>query len=161
MAASTDEGFRSDAFGTATAGATGSAATAGTAGTAGIREPVRRRTAARRTPRHEIRALLRAHLAAATGYRHLTRHCAVCARLLRLAMEPVTAPPAPGPAGEPAGPSGPPSGPQEGPLRAAGAPPGDASPPPRADAPSAGASAPVRAGRSTALRAKDESPPAT
>ncbi|MEV0912717.1 DUF6274 family protein [Streptomyces sp. NPDC049967] len=142
----------------ATAGATGSAATAGTAG---IREPVRRRTAARRTPRHEIRALLRAHLAAATGYRHLTRHCAVCARLLRLAMEPVTAPPAPGPAGEPAGPSGPPSGPQEGPLRAAGAPPGDASPPPRADAPSAGASAPVRAGRSTALLAKDESPPAT
>ncbi|WP_107421803.1 DUF6274 family protein [Streptomyces sp. CB02488] len=179
MAASTDEGFRSDAFGTATAGAagmadaagttgtaatagaTGSAATAGSAVTAGIREPVRRRTAARRTPRHEIRALLRAHLAAATGYRHLTRHCAVCARLLRLAMEPVTAPPAPGPAGEPAGPSGPPSGPQEGPLRAAGAHPDDASPPPRADVPSAGASAPVRAGRSTARWAKDESPPAT
>lgn len=45
----------------------------------------------RRTPRHEIRALLRAHLAAASGYRHLTRHCAVCARLLRLAMEPLTA----------------------------------------------------------------------
>ncbi|KAA6220977.1 hypothetical protein CP973_02390 [Streptomyces albofaciens JCM 4342] len=38
--------------------------------------------------RHEIRALLRAHLSAATGYRHLTRHCPVCARLLRLAMEP-------------------------------------------------------------------------
>ncbi|WRZ09036.1 DUF6274 family protein [Streptomyces sp. NBC_00385] len=44
-----------------------------------------------RTPRHEIRALLRAHLAAASGYRHLTRHCAVCARLLRLAMEPLAA----------------------------------------------------------------------
>ncbi|MEU4198777.1 DUF6274 family protein [Streptomyces sp. NPDC039022] len=41
-------------------------------------------TAARR----ETRALLRAHLSAATGYRHLTRHCPVCARLLRLAMEP-------------------------------------------------------------------------
>lgn len=38
--------------------------------------------------RHETRALLRAHLAAASGYRHLTRHCAVCHRLLRLAMEP-------------------------------------------------------------------------
>ncbi|WP_328328640.1 MULTISPECIES: DUF6274 family protein [unclassified Streptomyces] len=41
--------------------------------------------------RHETRALLRAHLAAAVGYRHLTRHCAVCHRLLRLAMEPSTA----------------------------------------------------------------------
>ncbi|WKX71210.1 DUF6274 family protein [Streptomyces sp. XD-27] len=37
--------------------------------------------------RHEIRALLRAHLSAATGYRHSTRHCPVCHRLLRLAME--------------------------------------------------------------------------
>ncbi|MEU8963712.1 DUF6274 family protein [Streptomyces sp. NPDC048491] len=37
--------------------------------------------------RHETRALLRAHLSAALGYRHLTRHCAVCHRLLRLAME--------------------------------------------------------------------------
>ncbi|MFI9721204.1 DUF6274 family protein [Streptomyces sp. NPDC052396] len=37
--------------------------------------------------RHETRALLRAHLAAATGYRHLTRHCPVCHRLLRLAQE--------------------------------------------------------------------------
>ncbi|MFF8843630.1 DUF6274 family protein [Streptomyces sp. NPDC015127] len=37
--------------------------------------------------RHETRALLRAHLAAATGYRHLTRSCPVCHRLLRLAME--------------------------------------------------------------------------
>ncbi|MBT2397249.1 DUF6274 family protein [Streptomyces sp. ISL-100] len=40
------------------------------------------------TARHETRALLRAHLAASTGYRHLTRHCPICHRLLRLAMEP-------------------------------------------------------------------------
>ncbi|MEN8650009.1 DUF6274 family protein [Streptomyces sp. 21So2-11] len=38
--------------------------------------------------RHETRALLRAHLAAALGFRHLTRHCPVYHRLLRLAMEP-------------------------------------------------------------------------
>ncbi|MFE9252075.1 DUF6274 family protein [Streptomyces sp. NPDC007088] len=37
--------------------------------------------------RHETRALLRAHLAAVSGRRHLTRHCPVCHRLLRLAME--------------------------------------------------------------------------
>ncbi|MER7108033.1 DUF6274 family protein [Streptomyces sp. NPDC000229] len=43
--------------------------------------------AAASTARHETRALLRAHLAAASGYRHLTRHCPVCHRLLRLAME--------------------------------------------------------------------------
>ncbi|WP_344006070.1 DUF6274 family protein [Streptomyces thermocarboxydovorans] len=36
---------------------------------------------------HRARALLRAHLAAATSYRHLTRHCPICHRLLRLAME--------------------------------------------------------------------------
>ncbi|MFE6737001.1 DUF6274 family protein [Streptomyces tubercidicus] len=41
--------------------------------------------------RHETRALLRAHLAAATGYRHLTRHCPVCHQLQRLVMEPHTA----------------------------------------------------------------------
>ncbi|EGE43490.1 hypothetical protein GTY83_20705 [Streptomyces sp. SID4928] len=40
------------------------------------------------TARHETRALLRAHLAAASAFRHLTRYCAVCHRLLRLAMEP-------------------------------------------------------------------------
>ncbi|MEU0630208.1 DUF6274 family protein [Streptomyces sp. NPDC005989] len=40
---------------------------------------------------HETRALLRAHLAAASGRPHLTRHCTVCHRLLRLAMEPATA----------------------------------------------------------------------
>ncbi|MGY4982320.1 DUF6274 family protein [Streptomyces sp. 900105755] len=39
--------------------------------------------------RHETRALLRAHLAAASSYRHLTRHCAVCHQLLRLAMDSV------------------------------------------------------------------------
>ncbi|MGN5632651.1 DUF6274 family protein [Streptomyces sp. AC154] len=127
--------------------------------------------AARSAPRREIRALLRAHLAAATGYRHLTRHCAVCARLLRLAMEPVTALPATGPDEGPTGPSGPPTGPQEGPKRATGATPDGAPPPPRADAPSPGASAPVRDGRSSAhrssahrssaRRAEDESPPAT
>ena len=39
------------------------------------------------TTRHETRALLRAHLSAATGYRHLTRHCPICHRLLRLALE--------------------------------------------------------------------------
>jgi hypothetical protein len=37
--------------------------------------------------RHETQALLRAHLAAASSYRHLTRHCPVCHRLLRLAMD--------------------------------------------------------------------------
>ncbi|MER7045129.1 DUF6274 family protein [Streptomyces jumonjinensis] len=46
--------------------------------------------------RHETRALLRAHLAAAAGYRHLTRHCPICHRLLRLAMEPSEADPASG-----------------------------------------------------------------
>ncbi|MCA2199245.1 DUF6274 family protein [Streptomyces griseoincarnatus] len=37
--------------------------------------------------RHETRALLRAHLAAASSYRHLTPHCPVCRRLQRLAMD--------------------------------------------------------------------------
>ena len=53
--------------------------------------------------RHETRALLRAHLAAASSYRHLTRHCPICHRLLRLAMESAprpTAPEAPPPARE-------------------------------------------------------------
>jgi len=39
------------------------------------------------TVRHETKALLRAHLAAAANYRHTTRHCPVCHRLLRLALE--------------------------------------------------------------------------
>ncbi|GEB53202.1 MULTISPECIES: DUF6274 family protein [Streptomyces] len=37
--------------------------------------------------RHETRALLRAHLSAATRVPHAARHCPVCHRLLRLAME--------------------------------------------------------------------------
>ncbi|WP_112465780.1 DUF6274 family protein [Streptomyces triticisoli] len=47
--------------------------------------------------RHETRALLRAHLAAASSYRHLTRRCPVCHHLLRLAMDsaPRTAPQGP------------------------------------------------------------------
>ncbi|MFB6780802.1 DUF6274 family protein [Streptomyces sp. NPDC056352] len=57
------------------------------------------------TARHETRALLRAHLAAASGYRHLTRHCPICHLLLRLAMEPVTAS-RPVPPPEPPTPSG-------------------------------------------------------
>ncbi|XUM04868.1 DUF6274 family protein [Streptomyces venezuelae ATCC 10712] len=43
--------------------------------------------AAASAARHDTRALLRAHLAAASRYGHLTRHCVVCHRLLRLAME--------------------------------------------------------------------------
>ncbi|MEU9559870.1 DUF6274 family protein [Streptomyces fumanus] len=43
--------------------------------------------------RHETRALLRAHLAATSSYRHLTRHCPVCHRLLRLARDSVPRPP--------------------------------------------------------------------
>ncbi|WP_320773921.1 DUF6274 family protein [Streptomyces sp. CRN 30] len=45
------------------------------------------------TARHEIRALLRAHLSAASSYRHRTRHCPVCHRLLRLAMDSSPQPP--------------------------------------------------------------------
>ena len=56
------------------------------------------------TARHETRALLRAHLAAASGYRHLTGHCPICHRLLRLAMEPVTPPRLPYVNEAPAGP---------------------------------------------------------
>ncbi|MCL6738085.1 DUF6274 family protein [Streptomyces neyagawaensis] len=40
--------------------------------------------------RHETRALLRAHLSAASSYRHFTRHCPICHRLLRLATDTVT-----------------------------------------------------------------------
>ncbi|MFG2601171.1 DUF6274 family protein [Streptomyces sp. NPDC048462] len=187
MTASTGEGFRPGTSSTPgasgtpntsnapnTSAATGTSATSAAATTAATNattaatathEPVRRRTVARSSPRHEIRALLRAHLAAATGYRHLTRHCAVCARLLRLAMEPVTAPVAGGATEDPAGPPGAPAGPQKGAPRAVGRPRGKDLPPPRADAPSPGASEPVRGplrdGRPNARRAEDESPPAT
>lgn len=41
---------------------------------------------------HATRALLRAHLSAASSYRHLTRHCPVCHRLQRLVTD--GAPPA-------------------------------------------------------------------
>ncbi|WP_078510037.1 DUF6274 family protein [Streptomyces sp. Tu 6176] len=44
--------------------------------------------------RHETRALLRAHLAAASSYGHLTSRCPACHRLLRLAMESAPLPPA-------------------------------------------------------------------
>ncbi|MFF4800342.1 DUF6274 family protein [Streptomyces sp. NPDC001351] len=37
--------------------------------------------------RHETRALLRAHLSAASSYGHLTRHCPICHHLLRLALD--------------------------------------------------------------------------
>ncbi|MEV0491080.1 DUF6274 family protein [Streptomyces atratus] len=65
------------------------------------------------TGRHETRALLRAHLAAASGYRHLTRHCPICHRLLALALEPVTASPATPPTEPPALPGGAPAAVQE------------------------------------------------
>ncbi|MET7382192.1 DUF6274 family protein [Streptomyces sp. NPDC005526] len=42
--------------------------------------------------RHRTRALLRAHLAAASSYRHLTPRCPVCHLLLRQAWD--GAPPA-------------------------------------------------------------------
>ncbi|MFG2568858.1 DUF6274 family protein [Streptomyces sp. NPDC048567] len=80
-----------------------------------------------KAPRHDVRALLRAHLAAASGYRHLTRHCAVCARLLRLAMEPVTAPQAARAADRPAGPPEPPTRRRRVPVQPSRS--GDVSPP--------------------------------
>ncbi|MFF9315928.1 DUF6274 family protein [Streptomyces sp. NPDC014748] len=53
--------------------------------------------------RHETRALLRAHLAAASSYRHFTYRCPVCHHLLRLALDsaPGTAPDAPEAASQP------------------------------------------------------------
>ncbi|WP_443079798.1 DUF6274 family protein [Streptomyces sp. P9-A4] len=58
--------------------------------------------AAASAARHDTGALLRAHLAAASRYGHLTRHCPVCHRLLRLAME-LPEPPEPPEGAEPAG----------------------------------------------------------
>jgi hypothetical protein len=52
---------------------------------------------------HKTRALLRAHLKAASGYRHLTRHCPICHRLQRLAIEPF--PPSAAPTDESKGPT--------------------------------------------------------
>ncbi|WP_406393466.1 DUF6274 family protein [Streptomyces sp. NBC_00887] len=92
--------------------------------------------------RHETRALLRAHLAAASGYRHITRHCPICYRLLRLAMEPVTAPQAPHPdpgSGNAPEPTGTSENAAEAPGRsAAPAPPPPAPPTPAGGAPGAG-----------------------
>ncbi|MET9536287.1 DUF6274 family protein [Streptomyces sp. NPDC006553] len=75
--------------------------------------------AAASAARHETRALLRAHLAAASRYGHLTRHCVVCHRLLRLSMDlPEPEGPWEGPAGsgeapeEPEEPEGPGGGPE-------------------------------------------------
>ncbi|MFD9501015.1 DUF6274 family protein [Streptomyces sp. NPDC060035] len=92
--------------------------------------------------RHETRALLRAHLAASSGYRHLTSHCPICHRLLRLAMEPVTAPQAPyatpghGSAPEPTGAS---ENSAQAPERGAGAAPAPPAPPtPDGNGPGAG-----------------------
>ncbi|WP_406457228.1 DUF6274 family protein [Streptomyces sp. NBC_01622] len=48
--------------------------------------------------RRETRALLRAHLSAASSYRHVTRHCPICHRLLRLALD---SPPPPEPRDDP------------------------------------------------------------
>ncbi len=56
------------------------------------------------TARHETRALLRAHLSAASSYRHLTRHCPIRHRLLRLALD--TPPDPPEPAAEQPAPNG-------------------------------------------------------
>ncbi|MEU8677230.1 DUF6274 family protein [Streptomyces sp. NPDC048560] len=83
------------------------------------------------TARHETRALLRAHLAAASGYRHLTRHCPICHRLLRLALEPAAAPGASGAFLGPSGPSESPESPEspEAPDRGAAAADGPPAPP--------------------------------
>ncbi|MFI8004110.1 DUF6274 family protein [Streptomyces sp. NPDC086010] len=91
------------------------------------------------TARHETRALLRAHLAAASGYRHLTRHCPVCHRLLRLAMEPLTAPQEPPEPAESGVAAQPPAGPEsaaDGRGSDARGEAGPHDPPPEHDAPS-------------------------
>ncbi|MCM3265868.1 MULTISPECIES: DUF6274 family protein [Streptomyces] len=51
------------------------------------------------SPRHATRALLRAHLAAASSFGHLTPCCPVCRRLLRLAMDGAAPTAGPGAAG--------------------------------------------------------------
>lgn len=51
------------------------------------RAPERPGKARRSGSWHETRALLRAHLSASADYGHFTGQCAVCYRLLRLAME--------------------------------------------------------------------------
>ncbi|MEU5092087.1 DUF6274 family protein [Streptomyces sp. NPDC021356] len=66
--------------------------------------------------RHETRALLRAHLAAASSYGHLTSRCPACHRLLRLAMESAPRPPTAAPGALP--PPGAGQEPLSGPLTA-------------------------------------------
>ncbi|MFB8027353.1 DUF6274 family protein [Streptomyces sp. NPDC056465] len=117
------------------------------------------------TERHETRALLRAHLAAASGYRHLTRHCPICHRLLRLAMEPLTAPQAPCAPGGPGNSAEPARAPETAagaPATESGAPPLPHEAPPegggRAHTP--GTLPEVRPGSRTEARSGDESPPA-
>ncbi|WP_078968911.1 DUF6274 family protein [Streptomyces sp. MMG1522] len=105
------------------------------------------------TARHEIRALLRAHLAAASAYRHLTRYCVVCHRLLRLAMEPGgdgAAGPATGrstppgtPPTPPAGRSKPPGNHPTPPTDLSAPPAGPPPPPARPSTPSVGLAAPA------------------
>lgn len=63
--------------------------------------------------RHETRALLRAHLSAASGYRHHTGRCPVCRKLLRLAMEPSALESALEAALEPSAPDPAPVGPED------------------------------------------------
>ncbi|MFD4031288.1 DUF6274 family protein [Streptomyces sp. NPDC058637] len=99
------------------------------------------------TARHETRALLRAHLAAASGYRHLTRHCPICHRLLRLAMEPLTAPQPPYGGPRPCDTPEPPHAPEE----STDARDGGAGPRP----------GPPGAAEADGGRREDESPPAT
>ncbi|MFE7057456.1 DUF6274 family protein [Streptomyces californicus] len=90
------------------------------------------------TARHEIRALLRAHLAAASAYRHLTRYCVVCHRLLRLAMEPG----GDGAAGPATGRSTPPGTPPPPPAGRSAPPAKPSTPPARPSTPSVGLSPP-------------------
>ncbi|MFD6279982.1 DUF6274 family protein [Streptomyces sp. NPDC060209] len=115
------------------------------------------------TERHETRALLRAHLAAASGYRHLTRHCPICYRLLRLAMEPLTAPQAPYAPQEPGNAAELPSAPEaapDGAARGAGAASVAARPPTDGDA--AGADDRTGLARDRPRgHPEDESPPTT
>ncbi|WP_406147230.1 DUF6274 family protein [Streptomyces sp. NBC_01012] len=116
------------------------------------------------TERHETRALLRAHLAAASGYRHLTRHCPVCHRLLRLAMEPLPTPPT-APLTTPqtaprTTPQAAPRTPHARPGSGSGTEPQSA-PEAATHAPVAGASAEAVSPQGDAAASGDESPPAT
>ncbi|WP_432124460.1 DUF6274 family protein [Streptomyces sp. C10-9-1] len=69
--------------------------------------------------RYETRALLRAHLAASSGYRHLTKNCPVCHHLLRLALERADREAEAPPPGEPESAAGGLPGPSGGPVEQA------------------------------------------